>query len=354
MTVEITLAAPPDPAELGAEWTALESRAAASFFQTWAWTGCRFAERFSHPLLLRARRAGETVALGLFNRRPRRLAGAVLHLGETGAEPFDALFIEHNGLLVARDHAALLPTLYRAARRSALGPARGLLPHVLVLPGLDARQERAARASGGLVRQVHTRPAPFVDLTRLRASRQDFAASLSANTRQQLGRSNRRYAARGPLAIARAATPAQAHDWLDALARLHQASWIARGKPGAFAHPFFARFHHELIDRAPDAVDLLRVSAADLPIGYLLNFRHRGHVYAYQSGFDYASADRHQKPGLTCHAQAIALYAAEGMEVYDFLAGADRYKRSLANAEAALTWLRLLPGPRELLPFARA
>ncbi len=141
----------------------------------------------------------------------------------------------------------------------------------------------------------------------------------------------------------RAATAAEAHDWLDELATLHQATWKARGHPGAFANPFFGRFHHVLIDRGMPRgeIDLLRVTAGSRVVGLLYNFRYRGQALAYQGGFDYAGAGRHQKPGLTCHHQAIRLATIDGLNRYDMLAGEDRYKRSLAGDATALHWLEV-------------
>ena len=66
-------------------------------------------------------------------------------------------------------------------------------------------------------------------------------------------------------------------------------------------------------------------------------------MLAYQSGFDYAAAGLHQKPGLTCHHAAITLARREGAVAYDFLAGGDRYKTSFANATTALFWLDVAP-----------
>ena len=96
-------------------------------------------------------------------------------------------------------------------------------------------------------------------------------------------------------------------------------------------------------------MDLLHITAGDRTIGYLHNFNHQGRAYAYQSGFDYDAADSHQKPGLTCHWLAIAMCAAAGTAFYDFLAGADRYKRSLATGETTLFWLTVNPTLGEML-----
>jgi CelD/BcsL family acetyltransferase involved in cellulose biosynthesis len=318
-----------DFAALGQTWQSFEARADCSFFQSWTWMGCLAEERFDRPTLLELRKDGELAALALFNWH-----GRALFLGETGTRARDTVFIEHNGLLTARVEDAA--TLIRAGLRPAGGRR-------MVLGGVDEVHRLALAGLPGVIRILQTRPAPYVDYAALPAG--PYVASLSANTRYQIRRSDRRYAAAGELRIERARTVAEAHEFLAALAALHQRYWIGRGRPGAFAGADFTRFHHALIDRAMPAreVDLLRVSAGRCVIGFLYNFVHRGHVYSYQSGFDYHSAEAHQKPGLTSHRLAIELYRSEGMRRYDFLGGEDRYKTSLANASIMLHWLEYLP-----------
>ena len=60
----------------------------------------------------------------------------------------------------------------------------------------------------------------------------------------------------------------------------------------------------------------------------------------YQSGIAY-EADNRLKPGLVCHAHAVAYNAAAGHRIYDFLGGEARYKKSLSTDAAhvrELTW----------------
>lgn len=340
----ITLAPVRDFAALGARWRALEAEAACSFFQSWTWTGCLAEERFPQPVLLEARQAGQTLALALFHHR--RSPPPTLYLGESGDAAHDAPFIEYNGVLLhAAAPAGLEAACLLAARHAAIGRANGSAgrrpwwPRRLVLSGIGDASLAAARAAGRVV-ALRSSAAPRVELARLRRDGRDFLDSLSANTRYQLRRSDRAY---GALAVRRADSAAEAHRFLDELAVLHQATWTARGAAGAFANPFFARFHHALIDRgmARGEIDLLRVTAGGRPVGILYNLRFRGWSLAYQSGFDYAGADRHQKPGLTCHHQGIRFCSALGLAGYDFLAGEDRYKRSLADGKALLHWITL-------------
>jgi CelD/BcsL family acetyltransferase involved in cellulose biosynthesis len=345
-TQEITLTPVADWAALGERWRDLESRAEASFFQTWSWIGCLAAERYDDPVLLQAQRAGRTVALGLFNRR-RGWIFDTLWLHETGLPQLDSLFIEHNGLLT---HAAATAEANEAVHAACLAAARHaplagrLRGRRLILNGVDATYLRAAAASG-TVFGLTTRQAPALDLAALRRNGVGHEDVLSANTRAQLRRSLRGYATLGAVSARCAADAAEAHRFLDDLASLHQATWQRRGRAGAFAEPHFARFHHALIDRAlpRGEVELWRVSAGPVAIGYLYNFHHRGRILAYQSGFDYGLADRRAKPGLTCHHLVIEKSLTAGRICYDFLAGDDRYKRSLSDTMTPLHWLTLGP-----------
>jgi CelD/BcsL family acetyltransferase involved in cellulose biosynthesis len=319
-----------DFAALAPVWADLEQRAAGSFFQSWAWTGCLADQRFSEPWLLTARRGGMVVGLALFNRGPRTGLTRPILLGESGVPAFDSIFIEHNGLLLDRGETGELAARCWAAASEAFGKARWLVSGT-------PEQTCAAMPTDRIARVRVQRPAPYLDLK----PDIDVLDGFSANTRQQLRRSLRAWKEIGPLKLEIAATRDEADTWLDALADLHQSYWTGRGKPGAFAEPFFARFHHALLRRASPAqsADLIRVSAGEKIVGYLYNLVHDGWVAAYQSGFDFGPDADKLRPGLVCHLLAIQHYQRAGAQRYDFLGGEARYKRSLANAETLLLWL---------------
>lgn len=312
---------------LGREWRALEARLPGlGFFAAWSWVGCLAQERFAEPVLLRAEEGGACVGLALFNRRRGRLC-----LNESGEVGLDAPFIEHNTPLAApRVAAALLRAAWgvRGARR-------------LVISGADPALVAAA---GGIAWRRQPRIAPFVDLAAVRAAGGDPLALCSANARQQIRRSDRAHAALGPLVLEVAADVAQGLGFFAEMVALHEAGWRARGQPGAFATAYLRRFHHALITEAlpRGEVELLRLTAGAHVVGLLYNFRLHGRVHAYQSGFDATLAGKQGKPGLTTHAMAIARAARAGEAVYDFLGGADRYKRSLATGEVELHWAELV------------
>ena len=149
-------------------------------------------------------------------------------------------------------------------------------------------------------------------------------------------RSYRLYEASGPLTLQRADTVETALDYLSKLIVLHDITWKARGKAGAFATPAVRRFHHALIARGVPGgeVDLLRVTAGPMLVGYLMNFRHNGQVSAYQSGFNYSAASSHQKPGLTCHHLAIEAYRAAGAVTLRFPGGRRPLQTQLVQCAA--------------------
>jgi len=323
---------------LAESWLELERRADCSFFQSWAWTGCLADERFAEPWLLSARRGDDLVALGLFNRgpRPRWRLGRPLLLGETGEAACDSIFIEHNGLLLdaAESHDLARSCWAALAAHAQLGRTRWMLSGVPAdIP--------ASLPPGRLPRILARRPAPYLDFARF-AAEASLLDQLSANARQQLRRSLRAWEKIGPLALDWARDADEAGGFLTNLKALHQTYWTGRGKPGAFAEPFFERFHRALIARVSSgqSADLIRIRAGERTVGYLYNLVHGGWVAAYQSGFDFGPDADELRPGLICHLLAIGHYRAAGMRIYDFLAGEARYKRSLANAESELLWLQ--------------
>lgn len=313
-----------DPA-LPDAWDALAASGRDSPFLRWSWAGCLAAARFPDPWLLTVRDAGAVVGMALLG-RTRSPLGSVLHLHETGEPAQDAMLVEHNGIVSA-------PGREDALLGALLGMARGRV----VLSGVDGAWLAAARAAGGIIGSAQDRPAPFVRL--------DAPCAISRNTRAQLARSDRSYAASGPLRVERAGTAAEAEGFLDAMLPWHLGTWRSRGVASGLAGAPVQRFLRALMHRGvrDGTVDMLRVTAGGRTAGFLLNLRAGRRVCAFASGFDYPGAARHEKPGLTCHAAAIAWSRTQGAAEYDFLAGDARYKRSLANDVRTLHWLTWQP-----------
>jgi len=318
--------------ELGERWRDLEERAAPSFFQSWTWVGCLAADRFPDPVLVEATEGTRVVGFALFNRVRRWSGLPILHLGASGSAELDSPYVEQNGVLAEAGRETELGTLCLRAVASR---------YRLVLPGVDELALAAVRRVAGLVQVECSRGSPFIDLAVMRAAGEDYLSGRSANTRQQIRRSDRFYETKGPIELEVAESAERSITMLEEMAALHQTAWRARGRPGSFARPFFRRFHQTLVNAAfpRGEVMLLRVSVQEAVIGILYNFMHRGRMLAYQSGFAYLPDQPRAKPGLSCHHQAIRLALMRGLDCYDFLAGEDRYKRSLATGEHQQLWL---------------
>lgn len=334
--VDVLVTAVKDFAALGLRWRDLEQRTNGSFFQSWTWVGCLAAERFSDPVLVQATEAGRTVALGLFNRVRRRFGAATLYLNEAGSADLDTPYVEQNGILTEAGREAELTM-------ACLRPLAAA--HDLVLPGVGQPVLQAAMAVAALVHTTRCQPAWFVDLASIRHAGGDYLATRSANTRQQIRRSERFFQANGPIALHHADSLGSAHAMLDRMAELHQATWERRGKPGSFASPLFRRFHHTLIDAGfpRREVTVVEISSGGTVIGLLYNFMWRRWISAYQSGFVYRDGENRAKPGLTCHLAAIRDAQDQGFDIYDLLAGDDRYKRSLADQSSPQLWVEAGP-----------
>jgi CelD/BcsL family acetyltransferase involved in cellulose biosynthesis len=327
----------PAPNILAPVWESLASRASASFFQSWTWAGCDIERRFAAARLLRVTRDGAdprwgTVALALVAIDPRR--GRLL-INQTGDAAEDSVFVERGGVLIAggEDPAHVLDLCMDAlaadpaARRCTLWS----------FAGADAAHRRALSRVRPL-QTVVPRPNFAARLDR------DPLAATSANFRTQTRRAQRRAEEAGAVTVEAGGDVGVQLARLDALAKLHQRSWIARGEPGAFATEAFVRFHRTLLRRAVPLgqAEILTVRAGERVLAHLYSFLWRGRVLAYQAGVDLTNesgADPKAKPGLIAHLAAMRHYGARGLIEYDFLAGEARYKRSLATTIDEQLWI---------------
>ncbi len=343
--------------ELGLLWRDLEARADITFFLSWDWMGAWIAGLDAPPLVLVGEAGGALVLLGLLVPRLRREAGGAirvrgLHLHATGRAEIDVIAHEYNGFLVDRAWAGQAEG---AAATWLLG--RRIDRHrfdELHIKDIEAGRGAALIPPGALARTVSRKPSWRVDLDAVRAAGTPYLETLSANTRQQVRRAMRFYEERGALSAVRAPDAATALGWLDELATLHQSQWQARGEPGGFAFPFFAAFVRRLVERCVprSTVELARVTAGEEPVGYVLNLVLRGQVLAFVTGLR-TEADARLKPGLVSHALCIQRHADEGARVYDFMAGAYRYKSNLGQPGPELVYL-LVQSPTPMTRGERA
>jgi CelD/BcsL family acetyltransferase involved in cellulose biosynthesis len=340
-----------DLAALGAGWRDLEARAEVTFFLSWDWIGPWLETAGGAPIVARVEQAGRLAGLALFHvvraRRHGFLPLRLAVLNETGDKQKDIAYMEYNGALSEKGaESAVLNAVIAALASGADAPDFDAIG----LGGLPESLARAINPAGLTMQTVTSEPTARVDLEALRASGGDYLAGLSSNARQQIRRSQRLYEARGPVRLEAASSLEEAQAFLTAMQELHQATWQARGMPGAFAAPFLEAFQRRVIDQAfaSGRVELLRLAAGDDTLGYFYNFLHERWVGAYMSGIAY-EADNKLKPGLTGYALMVERHLALGNRVVDFLAGENAYKTRLGQPGETMVWLIL---EKPLLRFA--
>jgi CelD/BcsL family acetyltransferase involved in cellulose biosynthesis len=341
--VRFEIAGAPGFADVQAAWQELERRAAPHFFLTWNWIGCWLAEAALKPFVLIGKAGDRVVLLGALVPAARRdvlpIAIHGLQLHTIGDLDRDVITIEYNGFLVDRAWAGKLEAdaIVFLLNGSIVDGRRRDELHLRNVP---AELDSAARASGFAIRELQRKPSWRIDLAAIRAEGKHYLARLSANTRQQIRRSMRLYEAHGPLTARAAEGVAEGLEFLNGLKELHQRQWTSRGEPGAFAYPFFERFQRRLIETClpQGTVEIVRVTAGALVIGYVYNLIYCGHVSVYQTGFLY-EADPRLKPGLVSHALCIQGHVEAGSRVYDFMAGEARYKASLGEPGPDMVYL---------------
>lgn len=326
----------PSRAQLEAWWRALEVHADAGFFTTWTWIDAWLAllPPARQPRLLVAREGQNIVGLGLLTQGQatvlKRIPVRCWHLHTTGDAELDSIAIEYNDFLVAREQGVAIREAMLGRLLSMGGPARfdvaKASTRFLALPA--ALRKRLIVRTTDITSYV-------VPLDDVRAAKSGYLSLLSANTRSQVKRSMSAYQQLGALTLDEAADLDTALAFFQDMKRLHAHNWQQKGEETAFASlPAIARFHEALIAQAlpRGEVKLMRVRAGDTLIGYLYGFVFRGHLLYYQSGFQFGLVDKHDRPGLVCHALAVAHCAQGGLSHYDFGAGDYRYKTSLSTA----------------------
>ncbi len=321
-----------DKAVLANAWSRLYASAEPNFFLSPPFVFAWIAVAGPGIRLLRVFDDNEKpIALGFVSAtRGDLLRGRVVRFAETGRPGFDRLYVEYVDLLLA-------PEAGEAARDCALDALIAAAPEASEFvfrnarPALAAACARAARRHDLDHRILLSQPTFQVDLNAV-----DAAASTSLRTKVR--RSLRRYEEHGPVVLTVARTTEERAGAFAELIALHQPHWRQRGEPGAFADPELLAFHDRLIATAPEASDLLRVTAGAATIGVLYNFIAGGRVYNYQSGFR-AETDNQFAPGFTTHALAIEHYRQAGSTSYDLMGGDADYKRRLGREGETLTSL---------------
>ncbi len=324
-------------AEAARVWLAVEAQAGSVAVScSWAWTStwlAHYGDVVRHRFVV-ASAEGRDVGVALVTesagRYPRLVGARQAHIGTAGEPRGETIYVERNALLVDDEHrhafaVALLADVKRDGRWDRL-----------VVPGLRLLDAEAFRRAGpGIVLRVED--SPVTELARAEGG--DPLGLLPSRPRRRVRRALDGLA---PLTTEWAQTPEQGHDVMDELVDLHQRRWAAAGEPGKFASRRFAGFHRELIDRLGPGrgVMLVRVRRKGETVGCVYGHIEGRDVLFYQSGLK-RFEDNKLNVGLAVHMCAMRACVDHGIEAYDFLAPATRYKLDLSTGTQKLAWVTL-------------
>jgi CelD/BcsL family acetyltransferase involved in cellulose biosynthesis len=156
---------------------------------------------------------------------------------------------------------------------------------------------------------------------------QSVLANLSRSTRKNLLYETRRLFKSHTCQFRRVATVGELERAMDALVRLHQARWNARGEPGSFTIPGFECFLRDAA-RMSFSDDRLRMWTFEVDgdvAAALIGFYDNGTVHYFQAGFDPALA--RLSIGRVMIGMCISdCVADDGVREFDFMGGDNAYK----------------------------
>lgn len=342
-----------EPEALGAlqqEWEQLEGAASAgTFFASWLW--CKtWSDHFGGDaalhLLLARDDDGTLIGIAPLSRvRMRTKAHLTIEqLQFIGA----AAPVEHFDFLVRAGRErevlpAMLATL-RGASYDVLSLAN-ILPHSPSLPFLRDGSIAFDEHDGHL--------APVLDLP---GSMAEVLARLQKKKNERFRYYRRRIERDFPdWSCTSATTPAEVDAALDALVRLHQQHWNARGEPGAFADARLTAFYrdlaHRLAARGWLRLYVLRAGGAIVSVNFAFGYAGRFHHFINATDFDTAV----DSPGAVLHHCMIERSIAEGLREYDFMWGEHDYKYDWGGrARVDRTFIRNVSAKARALGVMRA
>jgi CelD/BcsL family acetyltransferase involved in cellulose biosynthesis len=334
------------------DWLDLQSRVHCSFFQSWGWIGTWLGKIAidHHPIVVRVWLADSLVGMGVFvHKRIYRhliVRSDAYFLNEY---PFDGcnMIIEYNGILSGSRHES---HLYKEIIEHFFSANQGCSELFFsgvqsISPLIQATEE----IEGVQIKILEESSTWSIDINEFSQDDGTYLATLSKNRRAQIRRSIKLYEGKGLLQIVEAGSLKEAMEFFDGLKELHTARWESKGFQGAFANPHWESFHRDLIRSryARGDIQLLKVHASNIDIGYIYNLVWRQHVYVLQTGFQ-LSDDKRLMPGYIAHILAIDYNKNKGMKVYDLMHGDSVYKTILCNQRQSLQWVVL---QRKQLPF---
>lgn len=195
--------------------------------------------------------------------------------------------------------------------------------------GIPANSVLERSAQGRELMMIERIEAPVLDVV---GSWQDvYRTRTSSKTRNTHKRRRRQLAELGVLSTREARTADELDAALEDAFRLHRLRWEGRPDGSEFASPAGAAFQRDaLLTLAREGIPRLVLLELDgRAIAFHAYFLLAGRMYVHRLAFDPALA--RYSPGLVNTLDALEAGIGEGATRVEFLGGAERYKRELAD-----------------------
>lgn len=329
----------PDREWLKTVWQSLEPKTEANFFLSWLWIGTWLDSFVNNFYLVEARKNGEIVGLGIIVSEPCGFLFDKLrlkhYLHRTGIPSEDQIWIEYNDFLVSSKGSEEI----RCAMFSSVAYWIGR-NDAFIVGASKPEQFSTLNTSGLCERKIWETNSYYLELTNFSRDTPSLLKSLSRNARYQITRSLRKYEDIGPITVDTMQTEEEALSLLRLAGPFHLTRWGGGCSGSGLANEKFVSFHRLLIHRGlgDGVIQLHHIKTGNETIGIVYNFKYRNVIYFYFCAMNYShtGSSSHYKPGLVSHYLLIEKAIKEGAEVYDFMGGKGRYKKTFANKTGTL------------------
>lgn len=219
--------------------------------------------------------------------------------------------------------------------------------HLLWIP-YCAVENRANKRFKRLSRSLHLYSSErtfdyfVVDLT---GGEEQYWKNLTSKQRNNIRRYTKQLAVDGDLRLVDLISELGPDEAFNQLVALHEIGWNSRGEQGAFRrHPAFKRFTQAFIEaaREKDWAVITGLMRGTEVISVRFGYCYHGRLLEVQSGY----RPELNGSGIVCVDLAIKSAVQNGLEVYDFLAGAGHYKQQLGARPAP--GIKLFAGRRTM------
>lgn len=314
--------------ELQGAWTALHELAGARVFQSYEWQrawwrhlGERDVHRALHLVVLTL--DGELAGVAPFQ---------VERVPVLGPLRLRRLSFLGTGLTDYLDLLVRPGLEARCCEAVAAHLASGLPPIDVISLGDVPDASPTREALYGALRRRGLEGQAFVSeqcpRTALRGTWQETLGAFEGDRRRQLAKRCRQLKERFEVELEVCRREEDLARDVEEFMAMHQHRWTSVGRRGVYADPAVAGFQREVarsfFDRGWLYLSFLRVDGAR--ISALCGFRHGGELAYYLNGTAAADEARRFSPGLVQHCLCMEDLIGQGVRVYDFLRGTERYK----------------------------